>query len=402
MIKKFILSLFFILYFINQICAKFEIYFIYKGNDYFVSPISNEAISIDPFDALKEIDQSQVHRLLLTSLEKSRLSSLFYVGEKFVYNNIELELINNDKFQIHDMIEGYKIIFSIGKKYDNIIIESSLNFGTKDFNITDKLATSFTVKYLLRRMINKITIKKDVKMDNMGQQDSKVSGEYNKFIDELKLYDPADAFNYITKYTELNFSITPKKNILEDWVNPVNLYFYKEGDYKSLAFFYYYSLKQAGFKVRSYLVTDLIRKNEEDIDYLKDLFNKKFKPSENLKRIQELELQYKHVNPNTNIKNFFDDYLYTKLKRPASIFFYYPPKFEESVFLITVELNDKWIYTVGNKWIDADIKNNPERTCAHYSRNGCYYTYIEKDFAILNNYPLDEKDIIWDLFYGIK
>ena len=398
--KKIIITafLFFSAFLLN---SQLKISFIYKNNYYTIKPNKITDISIPLFNALKVIDQSQKHRLLLTTLEKSRLASLFYVGDKYEFNNVEIMLKYNQEYQITDKVNGFKIIFTTGE-YDNIILYSAINFGDKKFNIIDKLASTFAVKYLFKKMIGKLE-KKDIVIDDKGVDKSEVIKEYEKFIEQLKKLKKEEIFVYLKKYIELNFQLEAKRKITDNWTHPADLYFYKEGDYKSFAFFYYYTLKQLklGFKVRSYLVSDLRKKSPEDLDRMHALFLKTNKNRDDLKKIQQIELQYKNVNPASNLKNFLYNYKNSNAARPPAIYFYYPPDFESSVFLVAVEIDDRWIYTTGDKWVDAGIYKT-ERVCNHYAKSGCYYAYIDRDFVILKNLAFSKKNILWDIFFSVK
>lgn len=381
------------------IFSQFKTYFIYKDHWYNLAINNATDRKIEPFNALKEIDQSQVHRVLLTTLEKSRLASLLYVGDKYEFNDVEISLTYNQEYSIKDKYNGFKILFTIGD-YDSIVVLSAVNFGEKDFDILDKFASTFTVKTLIRKMTGKIE-KKVEAIKNEVVEYSRIEKEYNNFLDELRKIKKSKIFEKLRKYIELNFQLEMNKRITEDWVNPANLYYYKKGDHKSFAFFYYYTLKHLGFKVRSYLVSELIKKDKSEIDKMYRLFSKKKKTTDDLARIQKLEREYKYLNPSRNLKHFLYDYKKKNYTKPSAIFFFYPPDFQSSIFLISVEIDNKWLYTTGNHWIDAGIYK-PERTCAHYARNGCYYSYIEKDFMILNNQVISEKDILWDVFYNVK
>jgi hypothetical protein len=71
----------------------------YSGVDYQILSLTDKKeIPIEAFNALKILGQSQTHRILLTSLEKSRLSSLFYVGDHYEFNDVELYLDNINHF----------------------------------------------------------------------------------------------------------------------------------------------------------------------------------------------------------------------------------------------------------------------------------------------------------------
>ncbi|MCK4796300.1 MAG: hypothetical protein KAT05_02900 [Spirochaetes bacterium] len=399
MLQKKITVLIFFLFPLFLASSNFKIYFIYKDKDYYIAPIEKKDNPIKAFNALKVIDQSQTHRVLLSSLEKSRLMSLFYVGDKYEFNDVEVMLKYNQKYQIRDKSTGFKVMFGIGK-YDSIVLHSAVNFGDKKFDITDKLASTFAIKLLLKKMTGKFK-KKDIVINDQTLPDVEINKEYEKFIEQLRRLKKAEIFKYLIKYINLNFQLEAETGITEDWVHPANLFFYKKGDYKSFAFFYYYTLKQLGFKVRSYLVSYIVKKEKEEINRMYQLFKKKYKNNNDLIKIQELELQYKYVNPSSHLKNFSYDYKHLKSTRPSIMFYYYPPDFKFSIFLVAVEINEKWIYTTGDKWVDAGIYK-AERICAHYAKNGCYYAYIEKDFAILNNLSFSEKEILWDVFYDVK
>ncbi len=402
--KKVLLNLIFLLIPLLLINPQIKIIFSYKDLDdirkdkyYTLEPINNEPITISPFDALIEIDETQKHKVLINSLEKSRLTSLFYVGDKYEFNNIEIMLKYKDIYQIKDKLSGFSVSFSLGY-YDNIILHSAINFQDKKFNIIDKIASSLAVKLLLGRMTGTLNIKKNF-IDANKTQDSEIQSAYENFIDKLKyLNNKEEIFLQLKNYVDLNFRITGKTKITDEWTTPANLYFFKKGDYKSITSFYYYTLKKLGFNVAPYLIAELIKKDKDQLENLYILFSKRNKKNSDLLKIQNIESEYKYVNPASILKYFSPNNKYSK---PSQIFFYMPPELNSSVFLLAVEINNKWLYTTGDKWIDAGLYTS-ERTCSHYARNGCYYAYINKDFIFLNNLPFSDKDVLWDVFYNIK
>ena len=404
-IKKIFLNLMLLIIPLYLINSQVKINFPYKDLNnsdktiyYVLEPIDNKPIEISPFDPLLEIDETFKQKFLLSSLEKSRLTSLFYVGDKYEFNNIEIMLKYDDIYQIMDKSSGFSISFSIGY-YDNVILHSAINFNDKEFNIIDKLASSLAVKQLLKQMTGKtLKIKKDI-IENNKIQDSNILNAYENFINKLKyLNNKEEIFYQLKNYVNLNFRLTGKTKITSKWIHPADLYYYKKGDYKSIAFFYYYTLKKLGFNVASYLISELIKKDKDELDELYLLFSKKNKNNKDLAMLQNIESKYKYVNPASILKHLSYQSKYTK---PSKIFFYKPPNFETSIFLTAVKIGEKWIYTTGDKWIDEGIYT-PERTCAHYSRNGCYYTYINNDFIFLNNVPFSEKDVLWNVFYNTR
>ncbi len=380
--------------------AEITITFIYKGRYFQVSPVESKDFNIDTFDPLKIIDQSQKYRLILTSLEKSRLASLFYVGDSYDFNDVELQLINTDTYKIKDKLNNLSVKFIIGK-FDNIIINSAINFGNKEFNDTDKIASSLTVKYLLKKMTGKLESVEN-KITNKGLSDVQINKEFKEFLNELKKLKQDEIVYYLAKYSELNFELNlSNRKLTEEWVNPVDLYFYKKGDYKSFAFFYYYVLKEIGYSVKLYLVTPLVKKDEKELNELYELFiNKKSKDF--IYKVQMLEQQYDRVDAKKVLKDFSENYDDSMKKRPYPIYFYRPPLFDSAVLITAVQLNNKWIYTTGNRWVNTDIIN-PDRICYHYSGGVCYYYQIVNDVIdtiIFNNLPFTDKDldVLWNVY----
>ena len=107
--KKLLLLIFLFTLFFIPIASAYQIYFLYKSLYFYVSPIDTRDIPIDSFNALKEFERAQIHRLLLDSLEKSRLASLFYVGDKYEFNQVEIELIYTDLFKIKDKSNNLEV-----------------------------------------------------------------------------------------------------------------------------------------------------------------------------------------------------------------------------------------------------------------------------------------------------
>lgn len=406
--KKIAIILIFSFFYLSFINSQVKVVFTYKDInntnkviEYAVVPINYEAIKIAPFDALMEIDQDQKHKLLLSSLEKSRLTSLLFVGDNYEFNNIEIKLSNKgdyqeDIYQILDKLSGFSVTFSLGE-YDNIILHSAINFQDKEFNIIDKIASSLAVKTLLKKMTGIIS-KQDEAIYERKIENTEILASYDEFIDQLKHLNKEEIFTQLKNYVNLNIRLIGKTGITSDWIHPANLYFYKKGDYKSIAFFYYYTLKKMGFNVAAYLVSDLIKKEKDELENLHELFSKKYKNNSDLLKIQNIESEYKYVDTSYILK--YQSYK-NKYSKPSNVYFYLPPNFKKSVYLVAIEINNKWLYTTGDKWIDANITSS-DRTCAHYSQNGCFYAYIDLDTIFLNNLPFTEKDITWKVFYDVK
>lgn len=367
----------------------FRINFIYNGRYYSnIKVIDTKMETLDkPFYPMREVDQSQVHRLMLNSLEQSRLSTLQYVGDSMIFNNVIIKLLYNGKYKkyyIFDRDSGIKILFGLDG-FNSIYLFSVNNFGDLEISKFDYFASAFSVKLLLKKFTGKI-YKKETQKKKIGLNFTERNKEYDKLIQKLSNKSLDDVIHFLKKHIELNFDILPDNQIDSDWVNPVDLYFYRKGNYKSIAFFYYYTLKKLGYNIRSYLVCDLVKRKPEEIDivYTKD-------PR---KRLQ-LETQYNNV---LNTSDIITKYYHNK---PPDVFFYYPPKVKDSIFLITVQDKKKWLYTTGTKWVDAGLFS-PKEACTDYMKGGYYYAYILQDENILNNYKLNESAIKWSVVYPDK
>lgn len=396
--KRYIL---FIIFLNVSVLIKSNIYinFLHQGQYYTVKPISNKIIDIEQFDPLKIVDQSQKHRFLITSLEKSRLASLFYLGDNYQFNSVRLELIAVGFYKIEDLENKISIKFRIGK-FDNIVISSIIKFS--DNEIINKIASALTVKILLKKM-NGIIEGTKKEFSNKGISSKEIESEFKKFIDELKKKRGEEILYYLTRFAELNFELDiSQKSLSNDWINPVDLYFYKKGDYKSFTFFYYYLLKESGYNAKLYLVTPLIKKDKNELNELYDLFSNRKNP-EYRNKIEILEMDYNRVNQKKIVKDFSDNYIVSTRNRPPSIFFYKPPDFEKSTLIATVKIGEAWIYTTGTKWIKTGAIE-PDWVCYNYSNGKCYYTEIDStilETLIFNNLPVTERDIdiIWDIYF---
>jgi hypothetical protein len=385
-----------------------------------------------PYNAVDDIDSVQYYRITLSAFEKARIINLKYVGNKISFNNVEISCINEDIYSVKDIGNSYKIDFMIGE-LDSIQILTCLDFNEKGIDLYDKIATVILVKNLLKifnnnpekdikvpdmidktkfenEIINRIKRPDDILfmykiyildsktntyiltdlgktteitdeikmiMDNVNYQEGgslyiKERAEaYLNFINQLKSIDKKSVFDYLKRYIELNFQITFAK----DFLSPYDLFHSREGNTKSIAYFYYFTLKNLDMEVKSYLVTEMKKRKPEDVIRIK-----------NLKDIEADEsfIEYKNVRPDYNHLLLLD---------------YYPPDFNASVYLVTLKIKKNWIYTTGEKWVDEQIFT-PERCTTAYTKKGCYYSLIVKDDVY--NSPLKPDDIIWDLFFDSK
>jgi hypothetical protein len=396
-IKKTVLVLLFILSGF-ALHAQMQIYFIHKDQFYIVSSRNEESRRLQaPFLPLHEVGQAQIHRLILNSLEKSRINSLMFVGDSIEFNGVTLTMLYDSRLNVHqylvyDRDTGIELLFGIGE-FDALFIYSAVNFGKEQFDMSDKMASSFAVKLLLKKMTG-IIRRKSAEPFEDGYDFKERSRLYNRFLSELSRFDQEEILERLQKFVQTNFFINPLRDITSDWTRPEDLYYSKEGDYKSVAFFYYYTLKQLNdmpdrdftFDIRSYLVIELKKKPVDEINamYYLDLDSK-----------EALEREYRMVDAKQQINRFID-----RNKRViAPLFNYTPPLPENAVFLVTVKSDHRWIYTTGSEWIDPGIFD-PDRTCSHYTNDGCYYSYVVLDNAVLANLPMDLSGIVWNVIYG--
>ncbi len=361
--------------------------FSYRGNYYTLTPIIGSDLSLlNPYNPLREVDRSQTHRILLSTLEKSRLTSLNFVGEVYEFNNISIRRLINGVFEIKDINSGYKAQFSIGN-YDSIQIHTVTRHINNTEDTIDKLATLFMVKKLL--VIMTAGVEAEVLPVQEQTDDFLLKQEhYRRFLEPLKNRPRSSIPQFLFTFISINITVTLSSSINSDWTNPIDLYYEKKGDYKSVAFFYYYTLKQLGFDTVAYLVTPLTLRNDEQ---LLDLYRKS-RTAPN-----EIEGLYARINPDNNVTRIISNNRRGNVVFPQ-IYYYNPPVFNNSTLIVTVKTDDRWIYSTGGRWIDNGILSQ-ERVCADYSPDGCYYSRVRNDNDIFNNVTLRERDYSWDIFY---
>lgn len=345
----------------------------------------------------------------------------------------------NKKYLIKDNILNISISFGIGE-YDSIVLFSILNFNEKEITFFDKIATSFTVKLLLKKITNKIELeekiprsfqkdyflenillqidntddkqfiekmyklnrleteyilKSDLSLDNEKRilfildeiknkkelEFEKNKIELNNFISQLDKIKKEDIFEYLKKFTNYNFSIDlTKYNINSNWIKPWDLFYYKKSDYKSITYFYYYifnNLKRKNFNIKLFVVYELKKVNKEDYFNYKNLT-----PSEQ----RQKDMLFRYVDPSYNREELFN---------------YYPPDLNNSILIFAIQLNEKWLYTTGKNWVDSNI-SIPERVCYDFYKKGCYYSEVKNPDTILFEDTIYEKDLNWHVYFDIK
>ncbi len=418
----------------TYIFCEFSIEILYQNRYRILRLKDTKEIELEtPYNALKDIDASQTHRVMLTSLEKSRLYDLQYVGNKSVFNNVETSLIDTELYRITDLTNNFKIDFSIGQ-YDSIAIHHFFKFENSISTTLDKIATVMTVKtlikqsntnlisldipkriekgafeikilknltdsekkfmyriyklsdskeyYVLRTVFisdeNKDTINRILTKVNFSASESFDNSEkiklFNNFVDHLKTMPKIESFRFLENFIELNIEVVPDNNIMNKWTLPYDLYYNKKADYKSITYFYYIVLKELGFNVDGYLITKLMPRQPGSYSTKTDGY------------LDEQKL-YNNINSNDNdiervIRN------------------YYPPIFEDSIFLIACQNeNGMWLYNVGTRWVKSGVYGKSERVCAEYSRRGCYFWKID-DKRI--DYITTKENARWQIFYELK
>jgi hypothetical protein len=429
--NRFFLTLsFFLFIHVASLFPLEKIFLIYKDFEYNLIPVSAKEIETSGINILKEIDDYQRHRIILETSEKMKLSGLSYVGDKLELNGIEISLIYADTYQIKYPADKITLKFSIGEKSE-LLLKTALNYKISsklkdyktvkteksemdkslNFDAMDIIASSVYVKELLRRMIMLPDMSREEKKSPSEISPELVNEQYEKFIENLVKMDKTEILKSITKFIEYNIRTSGAGKVTEKWTTPAALYFFKEGDYKSIALFYYNTLKRIDeintkknkpksslFNPKPYFAIALEKKNKADADTILNVFTNKYKSIDDMNRIQALEMQYKRVVLNEEL-NYNPDR--PSFSKPQNIYFYKAPELSASTFLVAINIEDGWIYTTGEKWVNPKL-SLPERCPAHFFGNGCYYTLVEKDYALISNQPIDEKDILWNVFYSTK
>ncbi|MCG8569872.1 MAG: hypothetical protein MJB14_07005, partial [Spirochaetes bacterium] len=190
-------------------------------------------------------------------------------------------------------------------------------------------------------------------------------------------------------YIELNFLVVPSQTINSNWILPEDLFYEKKGDYKSIAYFYYYVLKELSenknndYQPIPYLVTPLVKKSNLELEK---------ESTYNSSQRNAMLTQYNRVRDLNDIKN--------RIKMTVP---YHPPELNQAVFLVACKIDDRWIYTTGIQWIDSGIFN-PEQCCYDYEPGGCYYSQITDDLQIQHRptNPFLESEVYWKVFLEIQ
>ncbi len=265
--------------------------------------------------------------------------------------------INKDQFD--------SFIINVDNERKRLFLKSVYTYREKDnlYILTSGLSAS--AQSQLREIIDdanfsvKPTLNKEEKIRN-----------YQNFIKELRGKPIKNALEIITNFVTMNITIKEDYSIVSSWTNPHDLYYTKRGDIKSVAFFYYWTLKELKFETFSFYVCPLVKRYDNEY-------------SGKLSYAQKDEILLKNrINPQSSLD-------------PAKYMF---PQFDKAIYLVAVKVDDNWIYTTGKKWIDNNILKK-ERCCSDYMKNGCFYTIVYDDRLIFDNIPVSPSAMEWDVFY---
>lgn len=414
---------------------EFRIQVIYKGLYYHLVPYETKSYPVRNLYVSRIIDKEQLHRIRLDSISKSKLSSLLYVGDSYAFHDVRLSLISDRVYLIEDLTNHFQIRFSVAD-YDSVVLQSFLNFYNprwqtwKDLSEVDYIASAIAVKVLLDQLSAPPARKNDLpmvisepEMQGFGEEDPRGAETLRKFYqkstrkdgyylkqnlrpdEEALIREALDSFQYsffntlnekkrieayaefiaqlasygteeeifkkVKEFVSINFRVIDDYDIVGDWVNPYDLLYEKKGDYKSIAFFYYYTFKQLGLATQAYFVVPLERRKAED----------KRQYSQAEKRTTLL----KHgIDPANNLD--FRKYEF--------------PDFKKSVLLVSLKQGEHWFYSTGKHWVFSDVTKS-DRTVSHYSKNGCYYSILKDTQLIIENIPIPEHKLKWELFFDI-
>lgn len=206
---------------------------------------------------------------------------------------------------------------------------------------------------------------------------------YENFIKQLASYGSAqEIFEKLVQFVSINISAVEDYDIESDWIKPYNLLYTRKGDYKSIAFFYYYTFKRLELNSEAFFVVPLVKKEKQD--FAKDI---SWEEIEN-----ELIKHNISVSTNLNIKKY--EY----------------PDLSDARLLVAFKYKDFWCYTSGVKWTETRLQDkNADRTAADYSKNGCYYMKLNDELAgrIENDMPIiggnsGKKTQQWNVFLDIS
>ena len=449
--KKLIFLFLFTIFCLSNAIAFDELNY-YRNNKYYGVFLKDTAMHnlAKPFTALNVIERDQVHKIMLDNMEKSRIMSLAFVGDKYEFNGVELQsvlyrgdrlLLAGKQYKITDKTEQYSVIFSVGD-YDTIVLHSYLEFvtGRKEpvEDIDNKYATIFTVKNMLARITGTIITVYDLprafsigsfendllpKIDNDKDRTffinsyknngrayillDTVSIEEQKLL--LKIYNDAYAtkgYNAKERMDKLDgfiaeLRLLKEEQIFENLCKYVSLNIrIVDDDYRLTGMWqspwevYYSGLSDAkSVCLFYYYVLSRLDFNVKAF-FVEDLIYKPSKPvrygkNANINDEIDEKKQYKNVSSEfSQIKQLYE---------------YNPPDIGKAVMLVAVEKNingvKHWEYTTGTKWKKC---NSPQaqRVCPNFTKGGCYYADVsDKEYHILHNYPIEDGFVKWSVFF---
>ena len=427
-----------------------EVNYYRNGIYYSVSPTDYKSIILPaPFSAMNNIERDQVHKIMLDNIEKARVSSLKFVGDKYEFNGIEIQsvLYRGDslsyagkQYKITDKNEKYSIIFSIGD-YDTIVLHSYMTFKNRQKSpiedIDNKYATIFTVKNMLAKITGKIdtiadlpvSFSKEVFENDLPNKiknnwDKKFFAKCYKYTGSryvlldtvsveqqknlLKIYNDAYATNGYTDIERQNAldkfiaQLSAKKpdEILDSLDKYVTLNITASNNEYTLTdewqtpwdLFYTGAGDYKSICLFCYYVLSRLDFNVRTY-FVADLQMRTKAAPDMGKTLSETQLNLKKEYRNVSSE-------YSSIKE---LYRYNPPSIKNAVFLVAVERKEngrsQWQYSYGKKWIKCDVSDG-NRVCSSYTKGGCYYADTsDKEYHLIHNFPMTEDFVMWSVFF---
>ena len=440
-----------------SVFARFRVQVIYKDVYYFMEPYENISYPTKKSRNVyvsRFIDKTQLHRIRLDSIQKSKLESLLFTGDSYTFNNVRLSLVhparypgNMGSFKIENLEdEPFAIYFTVAD-YDSIVLQSYINFYnprwktfTEPGTDLDYITSAIAVRVLLDKLSGKIEWKSDLpqvltvdKMNEIYMQNPDLERTIKEYYWERKNdggyvlrtnLTSADevALRKLLDRADFNFSKTlaDKERIeaYENFIKQLASYGDAEEIFEKLVQFVSINISAIEeYDIESDWTKpyNLLYVRKGDYKSIAFFYYHTFKrlgldceaffvvPLEK-KEKQDFtkDISWEEVE-NELIKNNIAVSTNLNIKK------YKYPKFADARLLVAFKYKDTWSYTGGVEWINTDLKNKTgERTTAHYSKNGCYYMKLNEELAgrIENAQPLmdgfGKKTQQWNVFLDIS
>lgn len=420
-----------------SVYAEFSMQLIYQERYYNLTICETASLAVNKYVVVSAIDRTQIHRIMLSSVEKSRLLSLLYVGDSYSFNQVKLTKISTDLYRIEDLENKFGISFSYGE-YDDIILYSYINFCSADHRLytevddMDKIASGVSVKILLSKIHGSYAPKTDLPLTITAQEMDYLKTYSDDETEMVIIYNAYPKRGDGTYY--LRQDLVPDEEIvLRQTLDRLHFSFSKTFAYKDKVDAYERFITQ----LRSYGTPEQI------FDKLREFVTINFRVIDDYSMttdwVNPYELYYSKKGDYKSIAFFYYE-TFTELNLDCEAFFVAPltkksmpdqkplsrdendaqlllhginpssnldltaynlPEYTKAVLLVAVKYDNRWIYTTGKKWVYTDIVKK-ERVTAHYSKNGCYYSVLRDSQLIIENIPLNPKKLHWEVFFDIS